>query len=279
MLKKRSNEISHPRCRTRRICCRNQGCQVRAQVAIIEEQEVGGNCLNWGCIPTKAIIASIELLSKAGKLESFGLELSGEIRPNPRKIIARKDKIVSTQIKGIRNLFSSSGVTLKAGRGTLLSPRQLSVVSADGGRENIRPTALSLQQAQDPPAFPIFLSTVNVYSQAIMSWALRKSRRIILIIGAGVIGCEFACIFRELGVEVTMMEALPRAVATGDLEISEILERELKKKKIRLLTKTKADRIEIKDDGVHAFLPDGKGIVAEKALRRRKGLQQRRAWH
>lgn len=237
-----------------------------AQVAVIEEQEVGGNCLNWGCIPTKAIIASTELLSKAGKLESFGLELTGEIKPNLAKIIARKNRIVSAQIKGIRNLFSSSGVTLKAGRGALLSPREISVISADGGREKIEADGIIIATGSRPsgiPAFPFDGKRILSSDHVLGLTEIPKS---ILIIGAGVVGCEFACIFRELGVEVTMLEALPRAVATEDLEISEILEREFKKKKIRLLTKTKADRIEIKDDGVHAFLPDGKEIVAEKVL-------------
>jgi dihydrolipoamide dehydrogenase len=237
-----------------------------AKVAIIEEREVGGNCLNWGCIPTKAIIASTELLSKAGKLESFGLELSGDIKPNLAKIIARKNRIVSTQIKGIRNLFRSSGVTLITGRGALTSPRQLSVLSEDGRMETIETDNIIIATGSRPsriPAFPFDGKRILSSDHALGLTEIPKS---ILIIGAGVVGCEFACIFSELGVEVTMLEALPRAVATEDIEISELLESELKKKKIRLLTKTKADRIEIKDDGVHAFLPDGKEIITEKAL-------------
>jgi dihydrolipoamide dehydrogenase len=87
-----------------------------------------------------------------------------------------------------------------------------------------------------------------------------------LIVGAGVIGCEFACIFRELGTEVTIVELLPRAVSTEDEEISELLQRELKKKKIKLFTEVKAEKVEIRDDGVHTFLSNGKEIVTEKVL-------------
>ena len=87
-----------------------------------------------------------------------------------------------------------------------------------------------------------------------------------LIIGAGVIGCEFACIYKELGTDVTMVEMMPRAVVTEDMEISGLLEKELKKKKIKLHTNVKVEKVEIKEDGVHAFMSDGKEIIAEKVL-------------
>src|SRR5208283_2774367 len=87
-----------------------------------------------------------------------------------------------------------------------------------------------------------------------------------VIIGAGVIGCEFACIFRELGTEVSMIEILPRALSTEDHEISELLERELKKKKIRLLTGVKVTRVESLDNGVLVTIDSGAEVVAEKLL-------------
>jgi len=95
---------------------------------------------------------------------------------------------------------------------------------------------------------------------------LKEIPKSLLIIGAGFIGCEFACIFRELGSDVTIIEMLSRAVATEDIEISELLERELKKKKIKLYTNVKLEKLVVRDDGVHAFLPNEKEIVAGKAL-------------
>ena len=113
------------------------------------------------------------------------------------------------------------------------------------------------------PIFPFDGRNILSSTEALELTEIPKS---LLIVGAGVIGSEFACIYRELGTEVTVVEMLPRAVATEDHEISELLEREMKKKKIRLITEVKVDKVEIREDGVHAFLSDGKEIVAEKVL-------------
>ena len=243
-----------------------RAAQLGAQVTVIEEQEVGGTCLNWGCVPTKALISSTELLSRVRELGSFGLESSGEIRPNFAKIIDRKNKIVATQVKGIKNLLKSWEITLEEGRGILSSPRQLSILSRNGLKETIEAESIIIATGSRPyqiPELPFDGKQVLSSDHALGLTEIPKS---ILIIGAGAIGCEFACIFRELGSEVIILEKLPRALATEDVEISEILEREFRKKKIRLLTNTKANRIEVKADGVHAFLPDGREIYAEKAL-------------
>jgi len=237
-----------------------------AQVTVIEENEVGGICLNWGCIPTKALVASCETLAKARRLEDFGIELKGEIIPNLSKIIERKNKVVSTQVKGIRNLFKSWGITLKEGRGILNSPHGITVTHRDGSKENIDSDSIIIATGSRPleiPSLPFDGQKILSSDDALKLKEIPKS---LLIVGAGFIGCEFACIFRELGSEVTIVEMLPRALATEDFEISKILERELKKKKIKLFTNIKAEKVDIKKDGVHIFLSDGKEIVAEKVL-------------
>ena len=237
-----------------------------AQVTVIEENEVGGICLNWGCIPTKALVASCETLAKARRLEDFGIELKGEIIPNLSKIIERKNKVVSTQVKGIRNLFKSWGITLKEGRGILNSPHGITVTHRDGSQEKIDSDSIIIATGSRPleiPSLPFDGQKILSSDDALKLKEIPKS---LLIVGAGFIGCEFACIFRELGSEVTIVEMLPRALATEDFEISKILERELKKKKIKLFTNIKAEKVDIKKDGVHIFLSDGKEIVAEKVL-------------
>jgi len=243
-----------------------KAAQLGAQVTVIEENEVGGTCLNWGCIPTKALVASSELLAKTRKLEDFGLELRGEVVPNFTKIIERKNRIVNTQIKGIRNLFKSRGITLKEGRGVFLSPREIRVTARDGTQGIIEADKTIIATGSRPlqiPALPFdgkrILSSDNALT-------LQEIPKTLLIVGAGAIGCEFACIFSALGSEVTIVEVLPRALATEDIEISGLLEREFKKKKIRLLTNIKAERVEIKDNSVRVFLSDGKEIIAEKVL-------------
>ncbi|MBI5188137.1 MAG: dihydrolipoyl dehydrogenase [Nitrospirae bacterium] len=243
-----------------------KAAQLRAQVTVIEDTEVGGTCLNRGCIPTKALIASSEMLARVRELEKFGIELKGEITPNLSKIIERKNKIVNTQVRGIRGLLKSWGITLKEGRGVLLSPEEIEVTAKDGSKEKITADRIIIATGSRPaqiPAFPFDGNRIISSDEALKLTDIPKS---LLIVGAGVIGCEFACIYKELGSEVTIVEMLARAVATEDIEISELLERELKKKKIKLYTNVRVERVDIKDDGVHAFLSDGKEIVVEKTL-------------
>jgi dihydrolipoamide dehydrogenase len=243
-----------------------KAAQLGAEVIVIEGDEVGGTCLNWGCIPTKTLIASTEVFSKAKELDKFGIDLKGEIMPNLEKIIERKNKVVSTQVKGIRGLFKSWGVVLKEGRGVLTSAREINVTMKDGGREKVEADRIIIATGSRPariPTFPFDGKKIISSNEAINLTDIPKS---LLIIGAGVIGCEFACIYRELGSEVTMIEMLPRAVATEDYEISDLLEKELKKKKIKLYTDTRVNGVDVRDDGVHALLSDGKELTSEKVL-------------
>lgn len=243
-----------------------RAAQLGAKVTIIEDTEVGGTCLNRGCIPTKAMVASSEALSKARELDKFGIELRGELVPNLTRIIERKNKVVSTQVKGIRGLFKSWDITLKEGRGRVASQKEIEVIAKDGATETVETDAIIIATGSRPAAIPTLpFDGKNIISST-EALEITEIPRSLLIVGAGAIGCEFACIYRELGSEVTIIEMLPRAVATEDIEISELLEKELKKKKIKLFTGIKIEKAEIKNDGVHIFLSDGKELVAEKVL-------------
>ncbi|MDH5203031.1 MAG: dihydrolipoyl dehydrogenase [Nitrospirota bacterium] len=243
-----------------------KAAQLGAQVTVIEEGEVGGTCLNWGCIPTKSFVASTELLAKTRKLEEFGIELRGEIVPNLSKIIERKNKVVTSQVRGIKNLFKSWGITLKKGRGVLVSPKEIVVTSNNGSQEKIEADTIIIGTGSRPAQIPLFPFDGNRIISSDDALNLTDIPKSLLIIGAGVIGCEFACIYKEFGSEVSIVEMLPRAIATEDMEISELLERELKKKNIKLYTNVKVDKVDIQDDGIHAFLSDRREIVTEKIL-------------
>jgi dihydrolipoamide dehydrogenase len=212
------------------------------------------------------MVASSEALSKARELEKFGIDLRGELVPNLTRIIERKNKVVSTQVKGIRTLFKSWDITLKEGRGRLTSQREIQVMAKDGATGTVEADAIIVATGSRPAAIPTLpFDGKNIISST-EALELTEIPRSLLIVGAGAIGCEFACIYRELGSEITIIEMLPRAVATEDIEISELLEKELKKKKIKLFTGIKIDKAEIKNDGVHVILSDGKELVAEKVL-------------
>jgi dihydrolipoamide dehydrogenase len=243
-----------------------KAAQLGAEVTVIEDIEVGGTCLNRGCIPTKALVASAEVLHKAKNLEDYGIDFKGEISPNLSKIMERKNKVVMTQVKVIRALFKSWGVNLIEGRGILTASDSIEVAKKDGSKESISADKIIIATGSRPARIPIFPfdgETVLTSDDALNLKTIPKS---IIIVGAGVIGCEFACIFRELGAEVTIVEMVQRAVSTEDPEISEILEKELKKKKIKLLTGVKVDRVEKREDGIHVHLADGKELSAGNLL-------------
>lgn len=243
-----------------------KAAQFGAQVTVIEDTEVGGTCLNRGCIPTKALVASAEALHKARSLDDYGIDISGEIIPNLARIIERKNKVVSVQVKGIRSLFKSWGVTLIEGRGMILTPEKVEVQKKDGSIDVIETDKLIIATGSRPAQIPIFPFDGEHIMSSDDALNIKSIPKSLIIIGAGVIGCEFACIFRELGTDVTMVEMVARAVSTEDPEISEVLEKELKKKKIKLMTGVKVERVEGQHDGIHVYLADGKELIAEKLL-------------
>lgn len=243
-----------------------KAAQLGAEVTVIEDTEVGGTCLNRGCIPTKTLIASSETLNKVKNCADFGLELNGSVIPNIQKIIERKNRVVSVQVKGIRSLFKSWGVNLIEGKGILLSPEKAEVEKKDGSIEVLTADRIIIATGSRPAQIPIFPFDGERILSSNDALNLTEIPKSLLIVGAGVIGCEFACIFSEFGTEITMVEMLPRAVSTEDTEISELLERELKKKRIKLFTGVSVNRIEGQKDGIHAYLSNGKEIVTDKVL-------------
>jgi dihydrolipoamide dehydrogenase len=244
-----------------------RAAQKGAQTTVIESADVGGTCLNWGCIPTKTFIASAEALRHMRDASNLGIEVSGDVSPNLSKIRDRKDKVVSTQVKGVRNLFKSWGVNLIEGRGSLLSPDVVRVVQKDGTTMDVKSDKIIIATGSRPamlPGFPFDGERVITSDEAVKLTVIPKS---LLIVGAGVIGSEFAFIYRTFGAEVTIVEMMPRAISTEDEEMSEIIERELKKAKIKLLTKVKVDRVEKGADGLMTVtLSSGQVFTVEQVL-------------
>lgn len=238
-----------------------------ARVTVVESAEVGGTCLNQGCIPTKTLLASAEALELARSAADFGIELPGEAAVNLAKVRERRDKVVSTQVKGIRSLFKSAGVNLIEGRGSLLSPDVVRVVQRDGTTMDLRSDRVIIatgSRPAAPAAFPFDNETVMTSDDAVRIKRIPKS---LLIVGAGVIGCEFAFIYRAFGADVTLVELMPRALSTEDEDMAGIIEREFKKNKIKLLTGVKVDRVEKGGDGLLTVrLNDGRELRTEMLL-------------
>jgi dihydrolipoamide dehydrogenase len=241
--------------------------QMGAQVTVVEESEVGGTCLNWGCIPTKTLIASAEALEQARRSAEFGIEMTGEVRFNLDHIRERKNKVVATQIKGIRALFKNQGITLIPGKGSLLSEDVVRAVQQDGTTQDIQSDRIIIATGSRPAriaGFPFDGASVMTSDDAVQ---LKTVPKHLLIIGAGVIGCEFAFIYRSLGSAVTLVELLPRALSSEDEDMSLIIERELKKAKISLITPASVATIVKTADGeMTADLSNGKQVKSDAVL-------------
>lgn len=244
-----------------------RAAQRGAQVTVIERGEVGGVCLNWGCIPTKTLMASAEALERARNAADFGIEIPGTVGYHLDKIRERRDKVVSTQVKGIRGLFKSWGVNLIPGLGRLLSPDVVRVEQDDGTTRDVKSDKIILATGSRPaklPGFPFDGERVITSDEAVQLKRIPKS---ILIIGAGVIGSEFAFIYRTFGSEVTIAEMMPSALSTEDEDMADIIEREFKKAKIKLITNVKVEKVEQAADGMmKATLTGGREIAAEMIL-------------
>ncbi len=244
-----------------------RAAQLGADVTVVEDYEVGGTCLNWGCIPTKALVYSAEALQLVRHAKDYGVTVDGEVTYSLEAMMARKDKIVASQVKGIRALFKSNRIRLVEGRGSLRDERSVSVQTKDGGTETISADRIILATGSRPASIPAFpLDGKKILSSDDML-GLKAIPPTLLIIGAGVIGCEFAFILNALGSQVVMVEMLSRAIPIMDEEISTLLERELKKKKIKLFCDEKIESVREGADGkMVATLGSGKEIVTDQVL-------------
>ncbi|HOP07469.1 MAG TPA: dihydrolipoyl dehydrogenase [candidate division Zixibacteria bacterium] len=237
-----------------------------ASVAVVEVDKLGGVCLNRGCIPSKALIASALQYEKARDAESFGIEIDGPVRYNWQAMLARKDKIVNTMVGGIGQLFKSHGVSHYNGYGRILDDKTVLVTDEKGnetkiGAENI--VIATGSRAMNIPIFPVDGHRILTSDHMLQAEQLPKS---LLIVGAGVIGCEWAFMLSMLDVEVSMVEMLDHALPLEDEGTSILIERELKKRKIKLFTKTRVDKIEPGPEGIQAALSNGEILSANQVL-------------
>lgn len=242
-----------------------RAAQLGAKVAVVEKDELGGTCLNRGCIPTKALVAGAGLLNKLSEAEEFGIEVSVN-KVSLEKMIARKDAVVQQLVKGIHFLFQKNKINLITGAGKLVSPTEIAVLKEDGETEVIQAKNIILATGSEPAlisALGYDGKNVLTSTEALEMTEIPES---ILIIGGGVIGCEFACIYQALGVKVTIVEAMANILPLIEKEAARQLQSLLKKRGIEIHTKVMIEKVEINDGKVRAFLNNGQEIQTDKAL-------------
>ncbi len=209
--------------------------QCGLKTAIVEKAFPGGTCLNVGCIPTKTLIAGAEVFTSAKHAAEFGVEITGEVKADWPKMISRKDEVIGKLRNGISSLLKSAGVTVFSGRGEFLSRKQVVVAEGAAAGTVIEADKFILATGSDP-LVPGFIPQGERILTSTELLSLPKLPKSLLVLGGGVIGCEFACLFAELGVEVTVVEMLPQILPQTDGECAKLLAGSMESKGIRILT-------------------------------------------
>jgi dihydrolipoamide dehydrogenase len=223
-----------------------RAAQLGAEVTVIEQHNVGGTCLNWGCIPSKVMITAAEMLEKFHRAEELGLRLEGKVIPDMQRLMLRKEKVIRDQTIGILDLFQHNKIRYVRGKGTI-EGRGLAVAGLEDGKALEVPwDKLIVATGTQPlnlPAFPFDGEQILSSNDAL---CLQEVPESILILGGGVIGCEFAFLLSALGSRVTLVEALDRVLPlpSVDEDCSKVIQREMKKRKIKYMVKQTAERVE-----------------------------------
>jgi len=215
-----------------------RAAQAGAEVTLIEQNEVGGTCLNRGCIPSKVLITAAELFDKFRKAPEFGLKVDGRVVPDMARLMQRKNKVVQDQVAGILRLLKHHKIRVIKGTGRIVSADQVQVETQDGEVLQVPWDKLILALGSEPitiPNLPFDGQRIISSNEAL---SLEEIPGSIMIVGGGVIGCEFAFILSALGSRVTLVEAMDRLLPlpSVDEDCSKILQREMKKRKISLMT-------------------------------------------
>lgn len=229
-------------------------------VAVIEKDYLGGVCLNKGCIPTKAVLSSVEVLTRIKESSSFGIDVSS-CKINFEKINIRKEEIVKKLRHGIEALFKARKVSLFNGTARLVSADTIEV---SGARIEAKDIIIAAGSSPfDMPAFK-FNHTNIISSDDILE--LKEIPESLLIIGGGVIGCEFAVIYNALGSKVAIVEMMPEILPNMDRETAKKLSLILKKRGINISTGTKVEQLKERGGKVLAILSSGNEQAVDKAL-------------
>ncbi len=242
-----------------------RGAQLGGKIALIEKDEIGGTCLNRGCIPTKAMLASAELFNKVKEAGEFGINIEN-YSVSLEKIIERKDSIVKQLTGGVSSLLAHHKVSVINGNGIIKNKNSIEVTKNDGTVEIVEGENIIIATGSEAATISsLGYDGVNVLTSTELL-NLKEQPDSLLIIGAGVIGCEFASVFSSLGTKVTIVEALDRVLPMMDHEISKRFTMLLKKKKIGVHTSVMVEKVAKGLEGVVVTLNNNKELLADKVL-------------
>ncbi len=230
-----------------------RAAQLGKQVALVERAEPGGVCLNWGCIPTKALLKSAQVYAECRAAAQYGVRIEGEVLPDLEQIVARSRTVAETMSKGIRFLLAKNKITLIPGFGRLAAP---GVLDVEGTRYEADHIILATgARPRELPFMPVDGEHIINSKQAL---TLTRLPQTMAVVGSGAIGSELAMFYATLGVKVTVIEYLPRLMPLEDEEVSKTMERAFRKLRATVLTGTTVKQVSVTPEGLCNIEIEGK---------------------
>ncbi len=225
-----------------------RAAQLGFNTAVVERENLGGICLNWGCIPTKALLKSAQVFEYIKHADEFGLSV-GEAKSDFSKIIGRSRDVANGMSKGVQFLMKKNNITVIKGNGKLIAPNKLEVTDANGTRTEYSAQHIILAtggRSRQLPNLPQDGKKIIGYREAM---SLPQQPASMVVVGAGAIGVEFAYFYNSIGTKVTLVEFAPRVVPVEDEDISKELQRTYTKAGIEVLTNTTAESVDTSGAG------------------------------
>ena len=219
--------------------------QLGMKVGVVEKDELGGICLNWGCIPTKALLKSAQVFDYVSHAEDYGVKV-GSSKVDFGGMVKRSRDVAAGMSKGIQFLFKKNKIDHIAGFGKLLKGNQVEVTAADGKKVVYSPKHVMLAtggRARQLPNLPIDGEKIIGYRKAMV---MEKQPKSMVVVGSGAIGVEFAYFYHTIGTEVTVVEYMPNIVPNEDADVSKQLERTYKKKGMKIMTSSEVTNVDTK---------------------------------
>lgn len=218
--------------------------QMGKKVAVIEKSELGGICLNWGCIPTKALLKSAQVYNYASHANDYGIKIAGEIEADFEAIVARSRGVADNMSKGIQFLFKKNKVDLIQGFGKVKPGKKVDVTDANGKTKEYSADHIILAtgaRSRELPNLPQDGKKIIGYREAM---TLEKQPESMVVVGSGAIGSEFAYFYNSIGTKVTLVEFLDNIVPLEDEEVSKQLGRSFKKAKMKVMVSSEVTQVD-----------------------------------
>ncbi len=237
-----------------------RAAQLGFKVGVVEKENLGGICLNWGCIPTKSLLKSAQAYNYAVHSTDYGVKIDGSVTPDFEAMVKRSRGVAEGMSKGIQFLFKKNNIEVINGFGKLIAKNKVEVTNSEGSKTNIEAKHIILAtgaRSRSLPNLPQDGEKIIGYRQAM---TLKEQPKTMVVVGSGAIGSEFAYFYQSIGTEVTLIEYLSDIVPNEDEEVSKTLARSFKKIKMKVMTNSSVESVDTSGNKCIVKVKTSKGI-------------------